>query len=65
MKVGDLVKLKQVLGSAWSGDPGYGVIVDFHGGDMGKVIWQGIACNSSWEMLHDLVDAARELTVFK
>ena len=64
MKVGDLVKLKQVLGSEHAWNPGYGVIVDIHGGDMGKVIWQGLACNSSWEMLHDMVDAADELTVF-
>jgi hypothetical protein len=38
--------------------------VELHGGDMGKVIWQGIACSSSWEMLHNLVDAADELMVF-
>ena len=60
MKIGDLVEIKRNL---YRGR-GFGIIVELHGGDMGKVIWQGIACNSSWEMLHDLVDAADELMVF-
>jgi len=64
MKIGDLVKLKQILVSEHNGAPGYGVIVELHGGDMGKVIWQCAHCNSSWEMLHDMVDAADELMVF-
>ena len=42
----------------------YGVIVEIHGGDMAKVIWQGLD-GPSWEMLHNLVDAAQELTVFR
>ena len=61
MKGGDLVTLNKPRRPYLKG---YGIIVELHGGDMAKVIWQGIACNSSWEMLHDLVDAADELMVF-
>jgi hypothetical protein len=71
MKIGDLVKVKhgrRVLGAPIRANPnGYGVILDIYGGEMAKVIWQGIACESSWdslEMLRNLVDAADELTVF-
>ena len=63
MKIGDLVEIKQSL---YRGR-GYGLIVELHGGDMAKVIWEDVdrqTGNSSWEMLHDLVDAADELTVF-
>jgi len=63
MKIGDLVEIKQSL---YRGR-GYGLIVELHGGDMAKVIWEDVdrqTGNSSWEMLHDLVDAADELMVF-
>ena len=64
MKVGDLVEIKQSL---YRGR-GFGIIVELHGGDMARVIWEDVdrqTGRSSWEMLHDLVDATDELTVFK
>ena len=63
MKIGDLVEIKRNL---YRGR-GFGLIVELHGGDMAKVIWEDVDVdtgNSSWEMLHDLVDAADELMVF-
>ncbi len=57
MKVGDLVEIKQSL---YRGR-GYGLIVELHGGDMAKVIWEDADYDTgrfSWEMLHDLVDAS-------
>lgn len=67
MKVGDLVKIRENLHVQVDNTrvKGYGVIVDIHGGDMAKVIWQGLACAFSYEMLHDLVNAANELVAFK
>ena len=59
MKIGDLIRKPDQQRPRE-----YGVIVEIHGGDMAKVIWQGLACDSSWEMLHNLVDAADELMVF-
>jgi len=63
MKVGDLVEIKQSL---YRGR-GFGIIVELHGGDMARVIWEDLhrqTGNSSWELLHDLVDSADELMVF-
>jgi len=63
MKIGDLVEIKRNL---YRGR-GFGIIVELHGGDMARVIWEDVdrqTGRSSWEMLHDLVDAADELMVF-
>ena len=47
MKVSDWVRSKK------SGY--YGIILKTHGGDMAEILWQGIACNITWEWLHNLV----------
>ena len=47
MKVGDWICSKK------SGY--YGLILRTHGGDMAEILWQGIACNITWEWIHDLV----------
>ena len=63
MKIGDLVEIKRNL---YRGR-GFGIIVELHGGDMAKVIWEDVdrdTGRSSWEMLHELAYAADELMVF-